>query len=249
MCEQVASTDRQASAEPVNGRNLRRTVVRDVMTTQVVSVHPEMVFEDVARTVRSHQVRAVPVLTGDGQLVGVISEHDLMRTARLGDPLRQPPGGRWHRGGGAWTRARTADDLMSRSVTSVTSTASVAEAARLMYERKLGWLAVVEDGQLVGVLGPSDVLSVFSREDDDLRGEIEESLRTRLGLADPSRVQVSVDRGVVTLSGHLATLAEARLVTEFVERLEGTVAVIHGLTFDVEMPKEPVPHAPPQWIY
>jgi osmotically-inducible protein OsmY len=39
---------------------------------------------------------------------------------------------------------------------------------------------------------------------------------------------------VVTLAGHLPTLAEARSVTEFVERLEGVVKVIHGLTHEVD---------------
>jgi osmotically-inducible protein OsmY len=59
-------------------------------------------------------------------------------------------------------------------------------------------------------------------------------LITRLSLADPTEVEVQVTHGVVTLSGHLPTLAEARLVTEFVERLEGVVKVIHGLTHEVE---------------
>jgi hypothetical protein len=50
------------------------------------------------------------------------------------------------------------------------------------------------------------------------------------------------------LSGHLPSLAEARLVTEFVERLEGVVALIHGLTYDVDTTSVPRDRAPVQWM-
>jgi osmotically-inducible protein OsmY len=83
------------------------------------------------------------------------------------------------------------------------------------------------------VLGRSDLLTVFSRDDDELRREIVDNLFTQLLLLDPERVHVEVDQGVVTLSGHLPILGEVRMVTEFVEKLEGVVAVIHGLTYDV----------------
>jgi CBS domain-containing protein len=127
---------------------------------------------------------------------------------------------------------------MSSPVVAVSPDASVAEAARAMRERKLGWLAVVDTTstgrqRLVGVVGRSDLLAVFHRDDADLREEITNSLRTRFTLTDPSLVSIQVDHGVVALSGHLPSRAEARLVTEFVERLEGVVSVIHGLTYDV----------------
>jgi CBS domain-containing protein len=217
---------------------LRRTLVRDVMTTAVVSVRPDTTFEDVVNTLRSNHVRAVPVLDPEGRLHGVISEGDLMKTTALGDPRRPSPQGRWHRGGGAWARPMTAEKLMTSPVVSVVPTDSVARAARTMYAQELSWLAVVEaaehgPGRLVGVLGRSDLLTVFSRDDAELRREIADTLFTQLLLLNPERVHVEVDQGVVTLSGHLPNLVEARMVTEFVEKLEGVVAVIHGLTCDV----------------
>jgi CBS domain-containing protein len=216
----------------------RRTLVRDVMTTAVVSVRPDTAFEDVATTLRSNYVRAVPVLDPQGRLLGVVAEGDLMKTTALGDPRRPSPQGRWHRGGGAWARPKTADKLMTSPVVSVAPTDSVAQAARTMHTHGLSWLAVVEaaeqgPGRLVGVLGRSDLLTVFSRDDDELRREIVDNLLAGLLRFHPERVHVEVHQGVVTLSGHLSTLGEARVVTEFIEKLEGVVAVIHGLTYDV----------------
>ena len=121
----------------------------------------------------------------------------------------------------------------------VSPTASVAEAARVMRERKLGWLAVVESHEagadlLVGVLGRSDLLTVFLRDDADLREEIVGSLLAKILLLDPDRVEVRVSEGVVTMTGRLSTRAEVRLVVEFVERLEGVVRVVDYLTFEVD---------------
>lgn len=238
MSEQ-ATTPAPATGSPGKpSHHPRRTLVRDVMTTAVVSVRPDTAFENVADILRSNWVRAVPVLDQEGQLLGVISEGDLMKTTALGDPRRPSPQGRWHRGGGAWDRPKTARKLMSSPVVSVAPTDSVAQAARVMYTHQLSWLAVVDateqgPGRLVGVLGRSDLLSVFSRDDDELRREIVDNLLTGLMVFHPERVHVEVDQGVVTLSGHLPTLAEARMVTEFVEKLEGVVAVIHRLTYDV----------------
>jgi CBS domain-containing protein len=71
-------------------------------------------------------------------------------------------------------RPRIAQDLMTSPVVSVSPTASVAEAARLMREHRLGWLAVVGATdtaavRLVGVLGRRDLPTVFARDDGELR--------------------------------------------------------------------------------
>jgi CBS domain-containing protein len=238
MAEHTTTTAPTTNSPGKRRAELRRTLVQDVMTTAVVSVSLDSTFEDVANTLRSKRVRAVPVLNPEGRPLGVVSEGDLMKTTALGDPRRPTPQGRWHRGGGTWTRPMTAEMLMTSPVVSVAPTDSVARAARTMHANDLSWLAVVEateqgPGRLVGVLGRSDLLTVFSRDDDELRREIVDNLLTQLLLLSPERVHVEVDQGVVTLSGHLPILGEARMVTEFVEKLEGVVAVIHRLTYDV----------------
>jgi CBS domain-containing protein len=240
MPEQVTATSRAPLAQRSPSRTeLRRTTVRDVMTTTVVSVSPETGFDEVARLLKSHGVRALPVLDPAGHVLGVVSEADLMGIAALGDPKHEAPQGRWHHRGGAWDRPNTAGALMTSPVIAVVPTASVAEAARVIREHKLGWLAVVETREagaerLVGVLGRSDLLTVFLRDDAELRNEVVDNLLTRILLVDTTRLDVQVAEGVVTLLGQLPTRAEVRLVVEFIERLEGVVKVIDYLTYEVD---------------
>jgi CBS domain-containing protein len=223
---------------PAKPARLRRTLVRDVMSTNVISVEPDTPFAEVADLLWTKAIRAVPVLDAEDRLVGVVSGHDLMKTTGLGDPRRPMPplASRWHRGGGAWHRPKTVFTMMSTEPVTVSPDASVAQAARTMYERHLGWLPVVDPDnpqKVVGVIVRSDLLSVFFRDDEDLREEILEGLPA-LGLTDPAQVHVEVDKGVVKLSGNVPSRREARLATEFVERIEGVVSLMHSLTYDVD---------------
>ena len=121
---------------------------------------------------------------------------------------------------------------MTTPVTTIGPDVTVAHAARCMREHRLGWLPVVDDhGRLVGVLGRSDLLGVFSRPDAEIRDEVADEVFGRMLLVDPRRVDIAVDRGVVTLCGQLDTRADAELAVRFVERLEGVVAVVDRLTY------------------
>jgi len=217
---------------------MRRSAVRDVMTTSVLSVPVDATFAEVARTLFAGGVRAVPVLDSDGRLRGVVSEGDLLATAERGDPL---PGqsGPWqrllrrrHAAETGRAGATTAAGLMTAPVTTIGPDATVAQAARCMREHRLGWLpVVVGDGRVVGVLGRSDLLTVFSRPDAEIRDEVEDEVFGRMLLVDPHRVTIGVDAGVVTLAGQLDTRADTELAVRFVERLEGVVAVVDHLTY------------------
>jgi CBS-domain-containing membrane protein len=169
----------------------------------------------------------------------VVSEGDLLATAERGDPV---PGhsGPWQRllrrRHAAATPGRagatTAGELMTTPVTTIDPEASVARAARCMREHRLGWLPVVEDGgRVVGVLGRSDLLRVFSRPDREIRAEVVDEVLGRVLLVDPRRITVDVDGGVVTLGGQLDLRADAQVAVRLVERVEGVVAVVDRLTY------------------
>jgi CBS-domain-containing membrane protein len=217
---------------------MRRSTGRDVMATSVLSVPIDAPFAEVARVLFAGGVRAVPVLDPDGMLLGLVSEGDLLATAERGDPL---PGqsGPWqrllrrrHAGDAGRPGATTAGELMTTPVTTIEPGATVAHAARCMREHRLGWLPVVDDhGRMVGVLGRSDLLGVFSRPDAEVRDEVADEVFGRMLLVDPRRVDIAVDRGVVTLCGQLDTRADTELAVRFVERLEGVVAVVDRLTY------------------
>ena len=159
-------------------RSRQRTTVADVMTTAVVSVPPHAPVSEVASTLLVAAVRAVPVVGVEDDLLGVISEADLMATIAASEPVEHL----WwrprhvHRGVPvARPGARTAGELMSAVLVTIEPNATVAAAARLMREQGVNWLPVVADSRLVGVLGRSDLLAVFLRSDAAIRTEIVET--------------------------------------------------------------------------
>jgi CBS-domain-containing membrane protein len=220
---------------------MRRTTVRDVMTTNVLSVGPEAPFRLIATTLFAGAVRAVPVLDADGLLLGVISEADLLAGAERLDPVPDHPWWR-HRprhtgrpGPEGKAGGSTARELMSAPAVTVAPTATVAAAARAMREQSLSWLPVTDaQGRVVGVLGRSDLLAVFLRDDAAIRSEVVDVVLRGMLLVDPMRVSVGVVDGVVTVAGQLDTRTDAVLAVRFIERLEGVVGVVDRLTYAVD---------------
>ena len=225
-------------------RTRQRTTVADVMTTAVVAVPPSAPVPEVASTLSEAAVRAVPVVADQGDLLGVISEADLMATIAATEPAER----RWwrprhvHRGVPvARPGARTAGELMSAVLVTIDPDATVAAAARLMREQGVNWLPVVADSRLVGVLGRSDLLAVFLRSDVAIRTEIVEDVLVGALATDPSRVAVDVVDGVVTLTGELDTHTDAEVAVALTSRTEGVVDVVDRLTWQVQDRPDTIP--------
>ncbi len=111
------------------------------MTPQPVTAQAGDKLASVRAKMRAGSFRTVPVLS-DGKLVGVISDRDLLR----------------HEGYLDHTEVRLA---MTEDVVTVGPETPIHDAARLLLERKIGALPVMEGGRLVGILSSSDVLRAF----------------------------------------------------------------------------------------
>jgi CBS-domain-containing membrane protein len=217
---------------------MRRSTVADVMTTDVRWVPPDATFAEVADVFARADVRAVPVLDTDRSLLGVVSEADLLVTLeRAGTEARRQWWRPRHVRRGPSTAkagAATAAALMTARVRTAAPGDSVAAAARTMREHGVSWLPVVEDGRVVGVLGRSDLLAVFHRDDAAIRAEVVDEVLGRALLVEPARITVNVADGVVTLTGELDTRAETELAARLVERVEGVVSVVDLLRYRVD---------------
>ncbi len=170
---------------------MHRTVVADVMATELVTAPPQSSFAHLAKLLHTAGVRAVPIVDPEGVLLGVVSEADLMASAAR--PDTEP--GRWRARHvrrdqpEAKAGATTAAELMTPFVEAVAPTTTVATAARLMVERHLRWMPVCDAaGRVVGVISRSDVLAMFLRDDESIRPR--SSTKCCAGPLGPQDVQV-----------------------------------------------------------
>lgn len=224
-------------------------IVSDVMTHTVVSVGRDAPFKEIVELMEQWKVSALPVLEGEGRVIGVVSEADLLpkEEFRDGDPeiLRSRPesaeGGSRTRMGRMSELAKaggvTAGKLMTAPAVSVHPDATLARAARIMAVRKVKRLPVVDRlGILQGVVSRGDLLKVFLRPDAEIAAEVTRTLVHHL-FPDQS-VGVSVEEGVVTFRGRMRDRELVPVAARLARAVEGVV--------DVRMDLTPPPVAPPR---
>ncbi|MFF9217042.1 CBS domain-containing protein [Streptomyces viridosporus] len=200
--------------------------VSDVMSHTVVAVGRDAPFKEVIQLIEQWKVSALPVLEGEGRVVGVVSEADLLpkEEFRDSDPdrflqLRRLPDL-------AKAGALTAGELMSTPAVTVHADATVAQAARVMAQRKVKRLPVVNDeGLLEGIVSRVDLLKVFLRTDEELAEEVRREVVARLFPASSESVRVDVTEGVVALTGRIRDTSLVPVAARAVRAVEGVVDV------------------------
>ncbi|WP_202913074.1 CBS domain-containing protein [Acuticoccus sediminis] len=190
---------------------------KDIMTTPVVSVAPETGVSDVARLLLERHVSAVPVIDSAGRLVGMVSEGDFLRRAEDGS----------HRHGSWWlrlfagsgenaadyvkTHGRSAADVMTRDVVTVTEDMPAGDVAHLLETKRIKRVPVLRNGKVVGIVSRADLLrglaaqrhapaDTASIEDETIRKQILEEIRTA-DWAPTYGVSVVVVDGIVQFWG------------------------------------------------
>lgn len=189
------------------------------MARGVVTVDPSTSFKTCMRLMRMHGVGSLPVVS-QGRLVGIITVTDLMFRE-----FRPTMRDRFDRNGHI-DKELSAATVMSRNVVAITPDAPLVAAVRLMFERQINQLPVVDaDGRLVGIISRSDILRVFLRSDLSIRKEISDHVLSELPLVGTGWVKPSVHDGVVTLEGEV----EAGTLTEVLLRLVASVPGVVGV--------------------
>jgi CBS domain-containing protein len=216
---------------------MHHVTVKDVMTWRVISVGEDACFKDIAEVLHAHAVSALPVVDDDGHVVGVVSEADLLhkeelREQFLGEDYRpHTPSVQELCAGKA--RGEVARELMSAPAAVVSMDASVVTACRLMEDRGVKRLPVVDEhGRLVGIVSRCDLLKVFIRSDHDIEHEVRVDVLVRSLWMDTSRVAVAVKDGVVTLSGRVTLRRDAEIAVWMTRQVNGVVNVIDELAWD-----------------
>jgi len=118
-------------------------LVRDVMSKDVRVVRPDTSVKEVVATMNKFDIGSIIVIQGD-RPVGIITERDILR--RLVEPCLVP-------------ETLTARQVMTSPVLTITETASIEEAARLMAKKRVKRLPVMNNQKLVGVVTFTDIVS------------------------------------------------------------------------------------------
>lgn len=147
----------------------------DVMTRSVVSIRPDASVLDAARLMLYHKVSGLPVVEADGTLVGIVTEGDFMRRAEIGAARRRPHWLEFFTTPGRLAEeyvhasGRKVREVMSKELCTVTEETALAEIARLMEERRIKRIPVVQGRELVGIVSRADLLrAVISLDADPL---------------------------------------------------------------------------------
>ena len=167
---------------------------RQIMTTAVVTVRPDTTIHDAAALLLEHGITAAPVLDNDGELVGIVSEGDLVVDRFGHDPRSQlrpvqdePPG------------PQTVGEVMSSPVVALAPSADAADLAETMLDADVRSIPIVEGATVIGIVSRRDLLRTLVRDDDAIRAEIVDRLA---GYGEPpERWDVQVTDGAVVLVG------------------------------------------------
>ncbi len=131
--------------------------IRELMTTEVTAGSPESTLQELANLMRDEDVGSIPIVE-DGELAGIVTDRDIV--VRCIAEGRDP-------------NEVTADEIVTEDLATITPEDDVAKAARLMADKQIRRLPVVEDGHLVGMLAIGDIAV---RQGERVSGEVLEDV-------------------------------------------------------------------------
>jgi CBS-domain-containing membrane protein len=190
---------------------LGKVKVTEIMSRPVITAIPSMPLKDAVRLLVEHGISALPVLDARGELVGIVSEADLLPMQTRPDPRAQATPQRPSAG----QSPLTVGEVMTHKVLTLGAGTEVSQAARSLLEAGVKRMPVVRGHRVIGIVSRRDLIRVIARRDDSMRLEILNRIR-ELGLATGEE-DVKVKLGVVTVAltddGRVRNLVESVVLT------------------------------------
>jgi CBS domain-containing protein len=212
----------------------------DVMVRDVVTVRPNTDVADAIKLLSEHDVSALPVVDKASNLVGMLSEVDLIHRAEIGTEKHRP----WWLEAvtGATTLAeefakshgKKVGEVMTTGVISVTEETPLSEIAALFERKRIKRVPVVKDGKLFGIVSRSNLIQALASVVGNIDQHDETDRRIRLDLLSRLREQSWTDFGsrnitvsdrVVHLWGLVGSEAERKALLALAEGVPGVSRV------------------------
>jgi len=139
--------------------------VRGIMTTEVVTLKVDEELSLASDIMTLARIRHLPIVEGD-RLVGIISQRDLFKASLASVIDYDYQVARTH------LKTVTIKEIMVKDIVTIAPDATIHEAGRIMLEKKIGCLPVIEDNALVGMVTESDIMEFYvSRQSNDANGD------------------------------------------------------------------------------
>ncbi len=211
-----------------------------IMSKPVVGIDPSASIAEAAAMMLFKRISGLPVIRGDGTLVGIVSEGDFLRRGELGTECKRS---RWlellvspGKAADEYVHAngRRIEEVMSQDVVTASPTASLAEVVDLMARHHVKRIPVIDGGKVVGIITRSDLLRALLAvapapppmftDDAQIRDAILAEL-AKQKWAGKEMIDVTVDKGMVELSGAIFDERERQAAIIAAENVAGVRAV------------------------
>ncbi len=192
---------------------------RDIMTRPVITLSAEMAVRQAAAVLTEQQITAAPVLNEDGELVGMVSEGDLIADRFAHDPRSHAR--RDHLDTGP--APQTVAEVMTSTVLAMSASADAADLAEAMLDYDVRSVPIVEGSEVVGIVSRRDLLRTLVRSDDVIRAEV--AGRLDAYSAGLQHWEVEVTDGSVDLFGTATGETEARALQALARTVPGVGSV------------------------
>ena len=218
-------------------------LARDVMVAPVITVKPSTAVKDIAELFLQRRISAAPVLDGQQQLVGIVSEGDLLHRVEAGTERHHS----WWLKGFIGDDALAAEyvkshglkasDVMTRRVIVAAPETPLHEVAALLEKNAIKRVPVLENGHLVGIVSRANLIQAVATarklldiplSDTAIRGNLLSHLMKQ-SWAHTALLNVTVNGGVVDLWGVAESAAQRKAIKVAAELTPGVCAVNDNL--------------------
>ena len=215
-------------------------LAKDVMTRHVISVEPDASVMQAVRLMLQHRISGLPVMTAEGEFVGIVSEGDLLRRVELGTQRRRP---RWLEfliGPGRMAaeyvqaRGRKVRDVMTTTVYTADEDTPLDAVVQLMEKHRIKRLPVMRGSTVVGLITRANLLHALANLAREARPSAasDQAIRDRL-LAELDKqpwapvnlIDIVVRDGVVELWGVITDERQREALIVAAESTDGVQGV------------------------
>jgi len=217
----------------------------EIMVAKVITIGPNASVRDLAELLLYNHISGVPVISKDGNLLGIVSEGDLMRRAEIGTERHRS----W------WLEMLSSDealaaefvkanahkvaDVMTRNVITAKPETQISDVASLMQKSNIKRVPIVKDGKVVGIVSRANLLQALASAPYEARAQqiaddaaLREKVEARLGAhawTKPWQLNVIVHDGTVELWGVVHSQIEKTAARVAAEAVPGVRAVNDNL--------------------